>query len=487
MEAGQVYGDSVSTPDEGPEKGSTVRVMFALLLPLFAALMSVSSIMVALPAIEDGLGAGSSDLQWVLTGYTLAFGVGMVPAGRAGDLWGRRRIFLAGVIVFGLSSLAAALSPTPLMLNILRVVMGLGASMLVPQIIGMIQRLFTGSARGRAYGLMSTAIGLAVAVGPLVGGGLIDLAGGEHAWRMVFLVNIPVVAAGLVFAMLWLPTPHDTDAEKSPGVGGLARLDPIGALLLTVAIVLMMLPFIQFPSLFGAGLAAVGLGLMVLWVHWEKRLGDRDPQAPMVNLKLFALPSYTWNTAVLVLYFTGMPGIWAVVSIYIQQGLGHGALLAGVVTLPSAAMVVLLAAQVGQRVERYGPRLLMLGSISAAASMLMLAAAGWLMDTSYGSLWWVALALGVNGFSQALIIPSAQTMSMQDVPEQMAGAAGGVAQSAQRLFTSMGLAVVTATYFLFQAQEDHQAGVLASSLTIFAMMLLSVIAAIGAARRARRA
>ena len=478
----------MSTPDREPAQSSTVRVMFALLLPLFAALMSVSSIMVALPAIEDGLGAGSSDLQWVLTGYTLAFGVGMVPAGRAGDLWGRRRIFLAGVIVFGVSSLAAALSPNPLTLNILRVLMGLGASMLVPQIIGMIQRLFTGNARGRAYGLMSTAIGLAVAVGPLVGGGLIDLAGGEHAWRMVFLVNIPVVLAGLVFAVLWLPRPQDDaePAEAARGSRSLARLDPVGAVLLTVAMVLMMLPFIQFPSLFGVGLAALGLGLMVLWVYWEKRLGGRDPQAPMVNLKLFALPSYTWNTAVLVLYFTGMPGIWAVVAIYIQQGLGHGALLAGVVTLPSAAMVVLLAAQVGKRVERWGPRLLVIGTISAAVSMLMLAAAGWLMDTSYGSLWWVALALGVNGFSQALIIPSAQTMSMQDVPEAMSGAAGGVAQSAQRLFTSMGLAVVTATYFLFEAQADHQSGVVASSLTICAIMLLSVLGALGAARRARR-
>lgn len=478
----------MSTPDEDPEQSSTVRVMFALLLPLFAALMSVSSIMVALPAIEDGLGADDSDLQWVLTGYTLAFGVGMVPAGRAGDLWGRRRIFLAGVILFGLSSLAAALSTSPLMLNILRVVMGLGASMLVPQIIGMIQRLFAGSARGRAYGLMSTAIGLAVAVGPLVGGGLIDAAGGEHAWRTVFLVNIPVIVAGLVFAMLWLPKPHDDGVgdERPAGAGALARLDPVGALLLTVAIVLLMLPFIQFPNLFGVGLATLGVGLMVLWVRWEKRLGDRDPQAPMVNLNLFALPSYTWNTSVLVLYFTGMPGIWAVVSIYIQQGLGHGALLAGVVTLPSAAMVVLLAAQVGKRVERFGPRLLVIGSISAAASMLMLAAAGWLMDTDYGSLWWVALALGVNGFSQALIIPSAQTMSMQDVPEEMSGAAGGVAQSTQRLFTSVGLAVVTATYFLYQAQADHQAGVVASALTIFSIMVLSVLGALGAARRAAR-
>lgn len=462
--------------------------MFALLLPLFAALMSISSVMVALPAIEEGLGATSADLQWVLSGYALAFGVGLVPAGRAGDIWGRRRIFLLGVTIFGLASLAAAAAPSPFLLNILRVLMGLGASMLVPQIIGMIQRLFTGSARGRAYGLMSTVIGLAVAVGPLIGGGLIDVTANSDSWRMVFLVNVPVVAAALIFSVLWLPRPEANGLEvtrSERGLRGLSRLDPLGAVLLAAAIVLIMLPFIQLTSWVGAASAAAGAGLVVAWFRWEKRVGERDPDAPMVNLDLFKLPSYTWNSAVLVLYFTGMPGIWAVVAIFVQQGLGYGAFIAGLVTLPSAAMVILLAAEVGKRVERRGPGMLVAGGVTAAASMLMLAAAAWSFNTDYGSLWWVAAALGVNGISQALIIPSAQTMSMQDVPEVMAGAAGGVAQSAQRVFTAIGLAVVTAVYFLFADLADHQVGMVASAGAIFSIMVLSVLAAIGAALRAR--
>lgn len=160
--------------DQQPVLPRPRRMMAALLMPLFAALLSISIVNVALPAIEDGLGASSSDLQWVLSGYALAFGVALVPAGRAGDLWGRRRVFLLGVAFFGLSSLFSALAPTPEMLNLARILMGLGAGMLVPQIIGMIQRLFSGSARGRAYGLMSTVIGVAVAAGPAVGGLLID-------------------------------------------------------------------------------------------------------------------------------------------------------------------------------------------------------------------------------------------------------------------------------------------------------------------------
>lgn len=471
-------------PPRTGEQAPGARLMVALLLPLFASLMSISSVMVALPAIEEGIGASSSDLQWVLSGYALAFGVGLVPAGRAGDLWGRRRVFLCGVAIFAMASLATAFAPNPLLLNLLRIIGGLGAAMLVPQIIGMIQRLFVGAARGRAYGLMSTVIGVAVAVGPLVGGALIDSAPADIGWRLVFLINVPVSAAGLLCAFLWLPAPAD-DHQHRPG--GIRRLDPLGAVVLTVAIVLLMLPFIQYTNLFGVVLALAGLGVLAFWVYWEKRLGDQASDAPMVNLGLFTLPSYTWNSAVLVLYFAGMPGIWAVVAIYIQQGLGEGAFMAGLVTLPSAAMVTLFAAYVGKRVERAGPRMLVAGAVMAMVSMLALAGAAALAATGYGSLWWVALSMGISGFAQALIIPSAQTLSMRDVPEYMSGAAGGVAQSAQRVVTAIGLAVVTAIYYFAADEAGHQGGIIASAVAVAAVMVATIITAVKAGGSARRA
>ncbi|TLP76897.1 MFS transporter [Nesterenkonia sphaerica] len=470
-----------------PGAAPSARVLTALLLPLFASLMSISSVMVALPAIEEGLGATAADLQWVLSGYALAFGVGLVPAGRAGDLWGRRRFFLLGTAVFAAASLAAAFSPSPLMLNAMRIVAGLGAAMLVPQIIGIIQRMFTGQARGRAYGLMSTVIGVAVAVGPLLAGVLIDSASAEAGWRLVFLLNVPVTAVALIAAFCWLPKFQDGDSARSRRAGvqrGLGKLDPLGAVLLSVAIVCVMLPVIQYQNLTGAAVAVAGLALLGLWFWWEKRLGERDAEAPMVNIALFTLPSYTWNSAVLILYFAGMPGIWAVVAIYVQQGLGLSALTAGLVMLPSAGMVILLAAQVGRRVERMGARMLVLGSIAAVVSMLVLAAAALLETTPWASVGWVAVALGVNGLSQALIIPSAQTLSMQDVPEPMAGAAGGVAQSAQRVVTAIGLAVVTAVYFGVLSGFDHQSALLVVALLVAGIMVFSVVAAVGAARRA---
>lgn len=472
------------------------RTMAAMFLPLFAALLSISIVNVALPAIEDGLGAGDSDLQWVLSGYALAFGVALVPAGRAGDVWGRRRFFLAGVVFFGLASLLSALAPTPLLLNIARVLMGIGAGILTPQIIGMIQRLFTGSERGRAYGLMSTVIGLAVAAGPALGGLIIDTTGEDIGWRLTFLINVPVTAAALIFALLWLPRPEDDDAgpqaqdtaaASGSGLCGVHRLDPVGVLLLSAAVVLLMLPFIQFRSAFGLILGALGAAVLAAWVRWERRLGDRHPGAPMVDLALFAVPSYTLNSLVMGLYFAGMPAVWAIIAVYVQQGLGESALIAGVVTLPSALMVMLLSSSVGRRVERHGPRMMVWGTVLAALAMLALAGAAALMATDYGSLWLLAAALAVVGISQALIIPSAQTLSMQEVPERMAGAAGGVAQTAQRVCTAVGVALVTGIYFTVSARAEHQDGAVVGSLVIAVIMLSSAGVAVFAARRVRPA
>ncbi|MBE1515652.1 MFS transporter [Nesterenkonia halotolerans] len=481
--------------------GSSRRMMTAMFLPLFASLLSISIVNVALPAIEESLEASSADLQWVLSGYALAFGMALVPAGRAGDIWGRRRLFLIGVVVFGLASLGAALAMSPLVLNTARVFMGFAAGILTPQVIGMIQQLFSGPARGRAYGMMGTVIGVAVAAGPALGGLIIDTTAADVGWRMTFLINVPVTVAALIGILLWLPKPQDDDAAAEPATTdagpdaastgstgtephGLQRLDPLGVVLLSLAVLLLMLPFIQFRSLLGGLFAVAGLLMLGIWALWERRLGRRHESAPMVNLKLFALPSYTLNSMVLGLYFAGMPAIWAVVAVYVQQGQGRGALIAGLVTLPSAVMVMLLSSRVGKAVESKGPRILVAGTITAVAAMLLLSGTAALMATPYGSIWLMAAALGVVGISQALIIPSAQTLSMHDVPEEMAGAAGGVAQTVQRVFTAIGIAVVTGIYFSVTAEQGHQSGIVIATLVIAGLMLSSVAAAIFAAKRA---
>ncbi|WP_236649594.1 MFS transporter [Micrococcus luteus] len=182
-------------------------ILTALLMPLFLALMSVSVVNVALPAIESGLDATSADLQWVLAGYTLTFGTVLVAAGRAGDLWGRKNLFLAGITLYMLGSLLSGLAGDTLLLNAGRLLTGLGAGVFNPQVIGFIQSNFHGRARGRAYGLFGTVVGLGVAVGPLLGGLFLGAFGPEWGWRSTFLMNVPVGLAAVAMGALWLPPP----------------------------------------------------------------------------------------------------------------------------------------------------------------------------------------------------------------------------------------------------------------------------------------
>lgn len=181
------------------------RILLVALVPLFMSLLSVSIINVVLSAIAADLGASTSALQWVLTGYALSFGVVLVAAGRAGDVFGRAQLFILGVSLFGLSSLVAGLAPEPLTLNIARVFMGFGSGLLNPQVVGLLQQYFQGPQRGRAFGLMGTIVGLSVAIGPVLGGVFIAVFGDDLGWRASFLVNVPFAILAAIFAKTWLP------------------------------------------------------------------------------------------------------------------------------------------------------------------------------------------------------------------------------------------------------------------------------------------
>ena len=156
------------------------------------ALIDVSIVNVALPSIREGLGASESDLQWVLSGYALTFGVILVAAGRAGDIFGRAPLFMAGVVVFTGASAWAGFASDPLWLNIARALEGVGSGLISPQVVGMIQQFFRGAERGRAFGIFGSVVGVSVAIGPVLGGLLIHIFGVNNGWRWVFFVNLPV-------------------------------------------------------------------------------------------------------------------------------------------------------------------------------------------------------------------------------------------------------------------------------------------------------
>src|SRR5699024_8415394 len=268
------------------------RILLVLLTAIFLTLMSVSVVNVALASIQKDLNASHSDIQWVLSGYALTFGVVLVSAGRAGDLMGRGGFFIIGAALFTLASVAAGLAPDANWLNGARFLQGVGSGFINPQGIGMIQQYFQGAERGRAFGLLGTSVGVSVAIGPVLGGLLIKLGGPDIGWRLTFLINVPIGLLTIYLAFRWFPRPLIHAPKVQDKRGGLSSLDPIGASLLGVAVLALLFPFVEAErSQLMWLLIPLSLVLMLVWVYWEK-IYQKMGYSPMVNLEIFRIASF---------------------------------------------------------------------------------------------------------------------------------------------------------------------------------------------------
>lgn len=456
------------------------RILVVLLTAIFMSLIGVSIVNVALPAIQHDLGADQSDLQWVLSGYALTFGVILVAAGRAGDIMGRGGIFLVGVAIFTASSVAAGLAPDPLWLNIARFVQGIGSGLLNPQGIGMIQQYFPGEERGRAFGYFGTTVGVSVAIGPVLGGLLIEAGGPDLGWRLTFLVNLPLGIAAIILGLLWFPRPLIRGAQDESGslLGTLRALDPIGSLLLGLAVLAVLFPFMEargsaLPWL----LLPLGMILAYLWVRWERRYA-RLGHSPMVDLDIFATRSFSNGTVIMTLYFLGMTSVWVLVTLYVQEGEGKTALQAGLFGLPAALLSAYAAYWAGKRVSRYG-RKLVIGGLVLALVGLASSAGVVIIHTHYGvSVWWLLLSLSFIGVAQGTVISPNQTLTLADVPLAYAGSSGAIMQTGQRIGSSIGIAVITAAVFASLAVSSWPRAVIVGFGLIAGVVLLALAVAI---------
>jgi EmrB/QacA subfamily drug resistance transporter len=448
------------------------RILVVILMAIIMSLVSVSVINVALASIQDGLSASQSDIQWVLSGYALTFGVVLVSAGRAGDLMGRGGFFILGVVIFTLASIAAGFAPNAQWLNAARFVQGVGSGFLNPQGIGMIQQYFRGSERGRAFGLFGTTVGISVAIGPVLGGFLIELGGPEFGWRLTFLINVPVGLLTIVLAWLWFPRPL-IYKPKLHEHKGLSSLDPVGALLLGSGVLAVLFPFVESdPSGFLWLLLPAGLLIFYLWVRWE-RWYTRRGYSPMVDLKIFATSSYRNGSIIMTLYFLGMTSVWVLVPLYVQQYVGFSALEAGMVGIPSALLSAVSAHMAGRLVNQYG-RKIVIGGLSFAIFGLLCSVAVVLLHEYTGlSIWWLLLSLAFFGFGQGSVISPNQTLTLAEIPLAYAGSSGAIMQTGQRIGTSIGIAVITAIVF---AVRPYSSWAIAMSIGLLTVVLVTLLA-----------
>jgi EmrB/QacA subfamily drug resistance transporter len=401
----------------------------------FIVFLDVSIVNVALPTISVHLHTSGSGLQWIVSGYALAFGLLLVPSGRVGDIHGHRMLFVAGLAAFVAASAVCGAAPSAAVLVFGRIVQGAAGGVLTPQVSATIQQLFQGAARGRAFGYFASVAAVASAIGPLAGGALIAAFGTADGWRAVFYVNVPIGLVLCPFAVMLLPR-HVRPAGRRPG------LDRVGVGLLGLGVVLILLPFIEngWGTWRWSLLAAAAVAL-ALFVWWERRVTD-----PVLDLRLFGDRSYTTGVSVITLYFAAFTPLFFVFTLLLQLGLGYSALAAGAAITPFAVGSALSAALSGQYAVRHGRALIAAGLLLMLAGFAGSAAAVELVPHHGTALATLAPIL-VAGIAGGLVIAPNQSLALAGVPLPQAGAAGGLLQTGQRIGASIGIAVAGAAFF----------------------------------------
>ncbi len=417
------------------------RALAVVLVAGFMVLLDVSIVNVALPSIAAGTGADESDLQWVVSGYALAFGLVLVAGGRVGDARGRRPTLVFGLVLFTLASVACGAAQDATWLVVARLLQGIGGGLITPQSSGLIQVLFRGQERGRAFGLFGAVIGVSTAIGPLLGGLLIQLGGVEHGWRWIFLVNVPIGIGAVILA--YRTVPH-TRLPK----GQHTDYDPTGAVLLGAAVLFLLLPFVESRTWETAAkwlLLIPGVLLIGAFALWERAYGRRGRE-PMVDLALFGRRSYTFGSTIGLAYFAGFTGVFFIYTQFLQEGVGYSALQAGLASTPFAVGAALASGLGGRVVHRIGRSLVAAGLVLVVLGLLATwVVIGLVSGPAVG--WAVALPFLVAGLGNGLVISPNQTLTLSEVPPRQGGAAGGVLQTGQRLGSAAGIAAVGSLFY----------------------------------------
>jgi EmrB/QacA subfamily drug resistance transporter len=436
----------VVTETRGPDEQAGVehpwRALWVTLLVGFMALLDVTIVNVAVPSIETGLDASPQTVQWVVSGYALTFGLTLVAGGRLGDVVGRRRMFLIGLVAFVVTSAAAGAAWNGAAIVVARLLQGAAAGILTPQNTGLIQQLFTGEERGRAFGFFGATVGISAAAGPLLGGLLISAFGAEEGWRWVFYVNVPVGLVAMVLAVRLLP--------KASGRGGSVRhqVDLPGAALLGAAVLALLLPVVEAESDAATPLwAVVALAPVLLWLFVRhERSVVRRGGAPLLDPRLFTeADGFASGIAIGTVYFTGFAGIWLVLALLFQQQLGFTALQSGLAVLPFALASAASAVVAGRLVGRSGRTVTVVGlSLVVVGFVGVGAVVAWRQPHDVAL--WAALPLLVAGLGSGATISPNVTLTLDRVPTRMAGAAGGALQTGQRIGSALGAALLAAAY-----------------------------------------
>ncbi len=420
--------------------GHDWRAVAIVLVGAFMALLDTTIVNVALPSIRDGLHASSASLEWIVSGYALAYGLALVPGGRAGDRFGHKYLFLIGLTIFTLASVGCGIAQTQGEIVTARVVQGLGAGLFFPAISATIQHSFTGPARSKAFGVLGAVIGVSTAMGPLLGGLIIAAAGKTDGWRWVFLVNLFIGLVAIPMAAIRLPKP--TMRTKR-------AFDPVGLALITGGLLLLLIPLVEgqadgWPdwTWICFGCSAVAFAALAFWENRADKRGDD----PLLKPGLLRQSSFSAGAIFAVAFFGGFSSVFFTLSILWQAGLGHSALLTGLMIAPFSVGTLTAAANSDKLSARLGRMVLVLGCALLLIGLGLTVLVIYLTSPAVNG-WAMIGPLLLAGLGTGMTIAPNQDFVLATVPRREAGTAAGILGTSQRLGTAIGIAVIGTVLF----------------------------------------
>ena len=439
--AAVAHGDHAIPADTG-QAGYPRRWLAAIVL-IVGALMDmidVTIVNVALPSIRRDLHASATQLEWVVSGYMLAFAATLIIAGNLGDKFGRKRLFLSGAALFGLASLAAGLSGSGAELIAARVVQGAAAAAMAPQVLATFRVIFGRAERGKAFGIYGAMLGFASAIGLVLGGLLTgaNLFGWE--WRSVFYVNVPVAVAALIAGARFVPETKDPGARR-PFVAG--------AVLLAGSLVAIVYPLLEgrqlgWPAWVWPLMAAGVAGLVVLGLIEARRTSTTV--APLLRAGLFRVPAFAAGMGIQLAFFAGMQGFFIAFALWLQAGEHFSPLKAGLTAVAFSVGSFIAAPVAVPLAQKAGRRILAGGAVLMVAGIGGVALAAPHVGVN-GSPWPIVPGLVVAGAGLALLVIPLVNVVLAAVPAEVAGGASGLFSTAQQLGGALGVALLGSVFF----------------------------------------
>ncbi|MBV8325135.1 MFS transporter [Chryseobacterium sp.] len=426
---------------------TTKNKWLELIIVLSAPLLSVIDVFIiniAIPTIKKGIHATDGEMQFVIAGYLLGYAAFLITGGRAGDHFGRKKVFFWGMFAFTVASCLCGLSQSALQLNVTRFFQGLSASFMVPQTIAFIQILFTDTReRAKAFGLYGITLGTAAAIGQVLGGYLSDTHWIIEGWRLVFFINLPI---GIV--TLWATYQYVNETEKHENT----QFDYTGVLILTLALFSLIYPLIQGREagwpLWSFGLLGLSFILFVFFIYNQKQKLTNN-QNPLIDVRLFGIKDFNIGLIAVLFHFMLHTAYLLLSAVYLQNGLGISALDSGLYFIVPGILFVISSVMASRLIVTYGKRVLQIGvAILAVAFYFQMTL--WKPGISIGL---VIGLMGMWGFGNGLVLPSLLNIALKNVPSQYAGGAAGIYSTFQQTASALGVSLIGGVFFYFSKES----------------------------------